>query len=200
MENVRYFANFVSLGFSIYLWIHIAAILLTWIRADRNNWLVQAINTLTQPLWNWAGIRLPVRLSYMAPYAAILIVLFGEIFVPGLILSVAAGFLHLVEPTSAIISLVVYGIYGGVSVIYEVVHFIIFLAMFWFFLSLVNPPLNNPIVQSIMLIIDPMITPLQRILPRSAIDLSPLALALISFLLGRVLSTFGVMLKPYLIY
>jgi uncharacterized protein YggT (Ycf19 family) len=63
----------------------------------------------------------------------------------------------------------------------------------WFVFTLVNPPLNNPIIRSIMFLIDPFLTPLQRVLPRARVDLSPLVLALITFFLRQMV---GQMMIP----
>ncbi|NQU65219.1 MAG: YggT family protein, partial [SAR324 cluster bacterium] len=61
------------------------------------------------------------------------------------------------------------------------------------------PPLNNPIIRSIMFLIDPFLTPLQRILPRARIDLSPLVLALIAFFLREIVSKVMIPLQAGLI-
>ena len=199
MDTVRLFSSFVSIALNIYLWVHIAAMLLSWVRADENNLLVQIVNRLTHPLWNWVGFHLPFRFRYISAYGAILVVLFAQIFLPGAIRSIGAGFLQLADIPQTTVSIVVYALFALLMVSYQLIHFILILSVIWFILTLVNPPLNNPIVQTIMLIVDPLITPLQRVLPRTSIDLSPLALAVITYFLGNFLSAFATRLQPYLI-
>jgi uncharacterized protein YggT (Ycf19 family) len=171
----------------IYSWMHIGAFLLSWINADPSNRIVFFIRRTTLPLWNWVGTKLPYRLTAFAPIFALMLVIFAEISVPGAIRSlgaVATGHLPL---NDGLINVVFYTIYAALHIMASIIGFIFLLAIIWFVFTLVNPPLNNPIVRAIMVLVDPLISPLQRILPRSRVDLSPLLLALIAFVSRNLL-------------
>ena len=55
---------------------------------------------------------------------------------------------------------------------------------FWFFLTLINPAYNNPIVQVLHTLADPLLSPLQRYLPRMRFDISPLIGVALFYLLN----------------
>jgi len=176
-------------AFKIYYWVHIAAIVFSWIRADPHNSVVAFVNRCTFPVWAWIHDKVPKALSPMAPYLALISVSFLEFTVPGVFRTFAALVSENIEIGSGVINIVYYLIIGVGQMADQVLMFIIILSLVWFVVTIVNPPLNNPIVQSIMVLVDPLITPLQKILPRSKIDLSPLLLFgiayLVSHLLGR---------------
>jgi uncharacterized protein YggT (Ycf19 family) len=66
---------------------------------------------------------------------------------------------------------------GLAIVLYNLLLFMVFALLAWFVLTLVNPSVNNPIVRTVFLLVDPVITPLQKVLPRMRVDLSPLVAA-----------------------
>ncbi|MEE8554991.1 MAG: YggT family protein, partial [bacterium] len=73
-------------------------------------------------------------------------------------------------------------------VLQNFLFFLMILLLVWFFLTLVSPSVNNPIVRTIYFLVDPFITPVQRRLPRMRVDVSPLIVAGIFF----AISIFGV--------
>ncbi|MBT3227384.1 MAG: YggT family protein [Deltaproteobacteria bacterium] len=192
----EYILNLASLTgwvLKIYSWMHIAAFVLSWINADQNNAIVSLINRSTMPLWNWVGQKLPNKFVPFAPIFALMLVIFGEITAPGVIRSLGATVGGTIGVEIALKNIVFYLVYGGLYIVSNIIGFIFFLSVVWFVFTLVNPPLNNPIIRSIMFLIDPFITPLQRVLPRAKIDLSPLVLALITFFLREIV---GKMMIP----
>ena len=70
-----------------------------------------------------------------------------------------------------------YGLLGLGVVVQNFLFFLIIILLIWFFMTLVNPSLNNPIVRTLYILVDPLITPLQKRLPRMQFDLSPLVVA-----------------------
>jgi len=172
----------------IYSWVHIATFVLSWIQADPNNHLVSIINRSTLPMWNWVGKKLPRNVAAFAPIVALMLVIFGEITVPGAIRSIGATLDGNIELNDGLLNIVFYVLYGGLYIISNLIGFIFFLAILWFIFTLVNPPLDHPIIRSVLFLVDPLISPLQKILPRAKIDLSPLVLALIAFFLRDALS------------
>ena len=192
----EYILNLASLTgwvLKIYSWMHVAAFVLSWINADQNNAIVSLINRSTMPLWNWVGQKLPNKFVPFAPIFALMLVIFGEITAPGVIRSLGATVGGTIGVEIALKNIVFYLVYGGLYIISNIIGFVFFLSVVWFVFTLVNPPLNNPIIRSIMFLIDPFITPLQRVLPRAKIDLSPLVLALITFFLREIV---GKMMIP----
>ena len=177
-------------AFKIYYWMHIAAIIFSWIRADPHNSVVAFINRNTLPLWNWIHSKVPRMIAPMAPYLALILITFGEFTVPGIIRTLGAINGGNIEMGSGILNMGIYILVGSGRVVDHILVFIMILAVAWFVVTLVNPPLNNPIVQSIMALVDPLITPLQRLLPRSKIDLSPLLLFGIAYITSHLLEQF----------
>jgi uncharacterized protein YggT (Ycf19 family) len=166
----------------IYYWIHIGAFLISWINADPNNQIVYWIHRMTMPMWNWVRYRLPHSISAFAPIIALLLVKFGEIALPGVIRAFGAMSLNSMELNDGFIQISLYLALGGLYIISSIVWFIVILSVLWFIFSLVNPPHNNPIVRAVWFLIDPLITPIQRLLPRTNIDISPLVLAGLAFI------------------
>lgn len=187
LEQVIKLADIIGFILKVYSWVHIAAFIASWINADPNNSIVSVINRTTLPLWNWVAYKLPRNLTAFAPIFALMLVYFAEKAVPGIVRSLGAILTQNLELNEGLLNIVFYIVYGGLYIISNIVGFVFFLAIIWFIFTLVNPPLNNPIIRSIMYLIDPLITPLQRVLPRSKIDLSPLVLAGITFLIRELL-------------
>ncbi|MCP4297956.1 MAG: YggT family protein [Proteobacteria bacterium] len=199
MEYVINLASMVAISLKIYGWMHIGAFLLSWVNADPYNPIVSFINRLTIPLWDWVRTRVPPVISPLAPYLALMLVLFGEIAVPGLLRSLGATLLEQIGLTDGVANSFFYLLIGALSILNSIIWFIFLLAVIWFVLTLVNPPLNNPIVRTIMYLVDPLLTPLQKLLPRAKIDLSPIVLAGLSFFISRLILQVLVPLQAELI-
>lgn len=189
-EIFIWLSSIAEWAFKIYYWVHIAAIIFSWIRADPHNSVVAFVNRCTFPVWAWIHDRVPKTLSPMAPYLALISISFAEFTVPGIFRTFAALLSGKIEMGSGVLNIVYYFIIGFGQVVDQILMFIIILSLAWFVITIVNPPLNNLIVRSIMVIIDPLITPLQKILPRSKIDLSPLLLFGIAYLISHLLSRY----------
>jgi YggT family protein len=162
---------------TLYLWMILAAVLLSWVSPDPRNPLVAFLNRMTAPLWNGLARALPGRWRLFASYAALLLVMFGIEFVPGVLLTcsrLAGGQLAadgLLAPLSG------FFLRGVGVVLYNLCYFLVMVLLIWFVLTLVSPSLNNPVVRIAFFLVDPILTPLQRVLPRMRVDLSPLLAA-----------------------
>ena len=67
-----------------------------------------------------------------------------------------------------------------------------FLLIVWFVLGILNSSINNPIVRVIHFLADPVITPIQRYLPRTKIDWSPVVGILFFYFISReIISPIG---------
>ncbi len=188
LDHIVFTANIVGWGLKIYSWIHIAAFLLSWIQADLNNPIVAFINRVTIPMWNWVRSKLPQKLEAFAPIFALMLIIFGEIVLPGAIRSLGATYVGNLDLNGCLKNIVFYTIFGGLYIATNICGFILLLSVLWFIFTLVNPPLNNPIVRAIWFLVDPLLSPIQRLLPRSRTDFSPLVLAILALLLQEAIS------------
>lgn len=177
-------------GLKIYFWINIIAFLISWVRPDPNSPVVYYINRLTAPYWNWVRSRVPRTFMPMAPILSVLLIEFGEIAIPGIIRSLGAASSGQVDMGSGFINALNYLAIGGLSIGHQITNFIMILAIIWFVMSIISAPINNPFTQTIYYLIDPLISPLQRLLPRMQYDLSPLVLAAVAFFISKNLVAF----------
>jgi YggT family protein len=188
MEQIVSFSVLIEWVLRIYSWVHIAAFIMSWINADPNNQIVYWVNRMTMPVWNWVRYKLPHKLAAFAPVTALLLVIYGEIALPGIIRSFGAVTVGNMALNDGALNIVLYSAFGALYITSSIIWFVFILSVLWFVFTLVNPPLNNPIVRSIWFLIDPLLTPIQRYLPRSRIDFSPLVLALLSLLLRSLVT------------
>lgn len=183
MDQIVSLSVLVGWALRIYSWVHIAAFIMSWISADPNNQIVYWINRLTLPMWNWVRFRLPNDFSAFAPIIALLLVIYAQISIPGIIRTTGALAFEGLGFGDFLFNSALWLVFGGLSILASIIGFVMLLAIIWFVFGLVNPTYTNPIVRAIWFLIDPLLTPIQRYMPRSKIDFSPLVLALIAFLL-----------------
>ena len=188
IEYIYNLATLTEWVLKVYSWMHIAAFLLSWINADPYNAIVSVINRSTMPMWQWVGQRLPRKYVPFAPILALMIVIFGEMTMPGIIRTFGATVENTIGMDVMVKNIALYLVFGCLYILANIIGFIFFLSVIWFIFTLVNPPMNNPIIRSIMFLVDPFLTPLQRVLPRAKIDLSPLVLAIITFFLRGIVN------------
>ncbi len=182
MEVVLLASKVSGWAINIYFWMHIVAFLISWVNADPSNPFVSFVNRWTWPLWHAVGERCPSVLRPLSSYLALMLIVFAEIFVPGLILSFGAGLLGEISMDTSLIKVAGYFLISGVTVLSHLSWFVFLLSAIWFFVTLVNSPVSNPLVQSLYLVMDPLLTPIQRLLPRMSVDISPLIIALVAYL------------------
>lgn len=173
----NFLAVLTQWGLLIYSWIIILAILVTWVAPDPRNPVVQFLNTMTVPFFNWVRRFLPSALVMLTAYCALLLVLFLEIFLPGMLTTLGAFSAGSVPGSQVPLMGAGFFLQGASYVVESLLFFLIILLLIWFFLTLINPSVNNPIVRTIYFLVDPLITPIQRRLPRNRFDVSPLVAA-----------------------
>lgn len=185
MPTILFFlATLTYWGLTIYAWIIIIAILVSWVHPDPRNPLIQFLNNMTVPVWNRLQTALPPSLKFFSAYISLLLVLFLKIFVPGILRtlgSYSAGDVAFAQVPGILVGFFLLGL-GQIT--WSLLSFLILLLLIWFCLTLINPSPNNPIVRVIFMLVDPLITPIQRRLPRQRIDLSPLLAAGVFLLLN----------------
>ncbi|MDH4249299.1 MAG: YggT family protein [Deltaproteobacteria bacterium] len=161
----------------IYEWIILIAIVISWVHADPNNPIVSFLNRMTIPVWNAITRWLPPSLQLFSAYASLLLVWFFRVLLPGTLFTLGLFLSGKVGVEGLVTRLLGYGLLALGVVAQNLVLFLILLLLIWFFLTLVNPSLNNPIVRTLYILVDPLITPVQSRLPRMRVDVSPLVVA-----------------------
>jgi YggT family protein len=170
---------------TIYLWMGIVAVLLTWVSPDPRNPLVRFLNRMTAPLWNAMARALPARWRLFAAYGGLLLIVFGIEFVPGVFSTFAAYAGGRVSADLLAAPLGGFLLRGVAVVLYNLFYFLVLVLAIWFVLTLVNPSVHSPVVRAVYFLVDPIISPLQRILPRMRVDLSPLVAAAVFLLFNH---------------
>jgi uncharacterized protein YggT (Ycf19 family) len=127
---------------------------------------------------------MPVMMSHFSAYASILVVIFAQIVLPAEIRSLNLLVHGLIDVQGFLLQSGGHLLQGTSIVVQSLMFFCIFILIAWFVLTLVNPSLSNPLVRIIHVLADPLITPLQRYLPRTRIDWSPLVGMLLFYLIS----------------
>ena len=165
---------------------------MTWVSPDPHNQIVQLIGRITRPLWVWCEQRMPVMMAHFSAYASILVVIFAQIILPAEIRSLNLFFQGQIDAAGLLLQSGGHLLQGTSIVIQSLLFFCIFVLIAWFVLTLVNPSLSNPLVRIIHVLSDPLITPLQRYLPRTRTDWSPLVAAMLFYLTSsNIISPIG---------
>ena len=184
MNTILSLSQSIEWGLVVYSWMNLLAVLFTWIQADRHNSIVYWISRLTLPYWLWVEKHLPRQWISFAPYAALLLLYVGKITVPGIIRAIGAIGLNLISIEQGGVAIALYVALGLVMIASQLFSFLFIFSLVAFFMATIQVPLNNPIVRSLTVALDPFIRPLERCLPRASIDLPSLALAILSFFLS----------------
>ena len=176
-EFFSYLSTLLYWVLTLYEWIVIIAILLSWVHPDPHNPIVQFLNSLTVPLWNWLRPHLPAAIQLFTAYISLLLIWFLKIFLPGAIGSLGGWLSGQIDEVAMLLQVSGYFLLGTGIVLQNFLFFLILLFLVWFFLTLVSPSTTNPIVRTIYFLVDPFISPLQRRLPRTRVDFSPVIAA-----------------------
>ena len=183
-QFLEWLAGASCFGLFVYKWIIIAAVVMTWVSADPHNQIVQWIVRITRPLWVWCEQRMPVMMVHFSAYASILLVIFAQIVLPAEIRSLNLFFQGQINVAGLLLQTGGHLLQGTSIVVQSLLFFCIFVLFAWFVLTLVNPSLSTPLVRIIHVLADPLISPLQRYLPRTRIDLSPLVGVMLFYLIS----------------
>ena len=196
-----FLATLTHWALTIYEWIIIIAILVSWVNPDPRNPVVQFLNNMTLPVWNYLAARLPPALRLFSAYVSLLLVWFLKVFLPGVLITLGGFSADTVALGAVPMRVVGFFLLGAGIVLQNFFFFLMMLLLIWFFLTLVSPSVSNPIVRIVYVLVDPFITPIQRYLPRSRFDFSPLVAAGIFLLLNifivRELIAFAAGLSHY---
>jgi len=186
-EGIDMFASGLCFGLFLYKWVVIASIILTWVSPDPHNGIVIWINKVSRPLWRWCERYMPMRWGHYSAYASIMLILFLQAFLPASLRSIGLFAADPAEPLMLLTQMGGHALQGVGIVVQSVLFFCILILGIWFFLELVRPSYNNPIVQITHAMVDPIITPIQRYLPDTRIDFSPLVGIALFMLVSRII-------------
>ncbi|OGG99787.1 MAG: hypothetical protein A2600_02475 [Candidatus Lambdaproteobacteria bacterium RIFOXYD1_FULL_56_27] len=198
MQLILALSEALAWGFKIYGWMIVVAFLLTWVDADKSNGIVRFINRYTYPFWAWLSTKLPRSLVPFAPLVALFLVDFGEIFFPGALRSFGGTLVERLVLEEGLYNLALYFGLATILVARSLVMFLLMLCILYFVFTLVAPPVTNPFVRSVVWMLDPMLRPLQRLLPRAKLDLSPIVLAVGLYLLMTLMAPVAISLQTQL--
>ncbi len=76
-------ARVVNMVLDVYTWVVIIAVVLSWVNADPYNPIVQAIRSVTEPVFRWVRRRVPfavVGMLDLSPFLVLLGVYFLKVF------------------------------------------------------------------------------------------------------------------------
>ena len=186
-EMLEFAASTLCFALFAYKWIIIIAVILTWVSADPFNPFVAWINRVTRPFWRWCDRWLPLSLGNFSAYFALLLVIFAQALLPATIRSLNLLFQGASSVDGFALQIGGHLIQSTGIIVQSVFFFFMIILAFWFFLTLVNPAYNNPIVQVLHTLADPLLSPLQRYLPRTRLDVSPLVGVALFYLLNAYL-------------
>ena len=186
-------AQITCWGLFVYKWLILFAVLFTWVSADHYNPVVFHINRVTRPFWEWCGRWLPHSLRSFEAYAALLFIILLQAWIPATLQSLNSFFQH--QELATLTSQIGGHFLQGIGILCQsVLTFCMFILIVWFFIAMVNASINNPLVRVVYSLADPLITPLQRYLPRTRYDLSPIVGTAFFFLVNRIF------ISPLLLY
>jgi len=86
-------ANILHMVINLYIWIVIIAALITWVRPDPYNPIVQILYRLTEPVYAFIRRYIPTNINGfdLAPLILILGLQFFDMFFVNLLMKIAAG-------------------------------------------------------------------------------------------------------------
>jgi YggT family protein len=173
---LRTLAIAVNVALIVYVWIIIIRALISWVHPDPNNPFIIFLNRITDPVLGLARRITPStgRID-LSPLVAILVLIFIRMFLVGTLLLWAdygAGF-------QAIFILGIF-IFSVTTLLRMLIHFLIIIIVIWAIISWVSPNPYNPIVLAIFAVVDPILRPLQKIIPPvGGFDITPIIAVLI---------------------
>lgn len=159
----------VDVVFTLYLSLLLIRVLLQWAKADFYNPVCQAVIRVTNPLLkplrrvipgyagvDWASIALILLVAVSSQYLLMLLRLWSF------------------PPLGAI------AIYAVANILAVTINIYIVSTLIWVVTSWLTPHAINPVLQAIYPLIAPVLSRLQRFVPRAAgLDLSPIAFMLL---------------------
>jgi len=194
---LRTVAIIINFALIVYVWIIIVRALISWVHPDPNNPFIIFLNRVTEPVLTLARRITPStgRID-LSPVVAIFVLIFIRVFLVGTLLLWADFGVDF----QAIFILGIF-IYSVMTLLRMLIHFLIILIVIWAIISWVSPNPYNPIVLAIFAVVDPILRPIQRIIPPvGGFDITPiisvLILLAVNFTVVRGLLALATMFLP----
>ena len=195
---LRTLAVIINILLIVYVWIIIIRALISWVNPDPNNPFIIFLNRITEPVLTLARRITPSmgRID-LSPITAIFVIIFIRIFLVGTLLLLSD---HLAD-FQAVFILGIF-VYSTAIFFRMLIQFLIILIVIWAIISWVSPNPYNPIVLALFAVVDPILRPIQRIIPPiGGFDITPIIAVLILLALNytavRGLLVLAAMLLPF---
>jgi YggT family protein len=191
-DLIEWIAIVINIAIIIYIWIILLRAIISWVNPDPFNPAVKFLRNITDPVLVPARRLFPFGgLIDLSPIIVILILLFLRIVIVQLLLNISHSFTPNLPPSDTSLNgFVILGIfiYALVTILDMIINVIIFIIIVRAILSWISPDPRNPIVLSIYAMTEPILRPIKRIIPpMGPIDLSPLVVIILLFLIKSLL-------------
>ncbi len=181
---IELIAIIINIVIIIYIWVIVLRALISWVNPDPFNPAVKFLRDITDPVLVPARRLFPFGgMVDLSPIIVILILLFLRIVIVQLLLNLSQSY-------TSLNGFVIFGIfiYALATMLDMIINVIIFIVIVRAILSWISPDPRNPIVLSIYALSEPILRPVKRIIPpMGSVDLSPLVVIILLFLLKSLL-------------
>ena len=170
-SSLRTLAVVINVLLIVYVWIIIIRALISWVNPDPNNPFILFLNRVTDPVLSLARRVTPSagRID-LSPITAIFAIIFIRVFLVGTLLLWADYGANL----QAVYILGIF-VYSVMTLFRMLMHFLIIIIVIWAIISWVNPNPYNPIVLALFAVVDPILRPIQRVIPPvGGFDITPI--------------------------
>jgi len=169
-------------GVTIYVWVIILRVLLTWINPNPYSPFMRFLSRLTDPVLNRARRWVPFTLGGIdfSPVLVIIVVQLTGVIAGQWLMSLGMGL-----PASVIFPLLALGL---ISLLNSIAWLLVIVMAIRLIMSLVHPSPYNIIVQIIFGLTEPLLAPLRRFFPPGprGMDFRPLVFLVTTLLLQHV--------------
>ena len=169
-------------GATIYVWIVVIRVLLTWINPNPYTPVMRFLSRVTDPLLNWARRAMPLTLGGLdfSPILAILMLNLLGVIVGRWLWGMGLG-----APAMLLLPQVAMAL---ISLLDSIAWLLIIIMVLRLIMSLVHPSPYNMLVQIIFGISEPILAPLRRFFPPGpgGLDLRPLIVLVLTVLVQQM--------------
>ncbi|MDR1044556.1 MAG: YggT family protein [Candidatus Adiutrix sp.] len=174
--------QFIFYAVSIYVWIIVIRVLLTWINPNPYTPVMRFLSRATDPLLNWARRTMPLTLGGLdfSPILAIL-----ALHLLGAVVGRWLWNMGLGAPAMILLPQVAMAL---INLLYSITWLLIVIMALRLIMSLVHPSPYNMLVQIIFGVSEPILAPLRRLFPPGpgGLDLRPLVVLILTILIQQM--------------
>ena len=174
--------QFVYYAASIYVWLVVIRVLLTWINPNPYTPVMRFLTRATDPLLNWARRAMPLTLGGLdfSPILAILVLNLLGVIVGRWLWNMGLGAPAMILLPQAAMALI--GLLDSIAWLF------IIIMVLRLIMSLVHPSPYNMLVQIVFGVSEPILAPLRRFFPPGpgGLDLRPLVVLILIILIQQM--------------